>query len=624
MHDIAEFLGGRDPFSGLDTAVLDRLARRTEVEFFPAGTTIFPQGERPQDRIRVIRKGSVELLDHGGPVDRLGEGEMFGHPSVLSGEPTRFEAKASEDSLVYALAPDDVIPLLGRQSSAQFLARSLLKRRGAGDAVEAPSAEVARQSAGALVRRPPVICEPSATLREAARLMDSEVASSVLVALGNGDFGIVTDSDLRSNVVAGRVSPDDPVTAAMSSPVIGVGDDQTGADVMLTMIDHDIRHVPVFSSPTDVRGVIVAVDLIAAEARSPFVLRREIARARNSGELREAAGQLRTTLVGLHRARLTSFHISDVVSAVADALVRRMIELAIETEGPPPAEFAWMALGSHGRREPVPSSDVDSGMAWRDVPENDPLHSDASRALASSRTEQYMGSIAANVADCIRVLGWKLDPHGVTAGGSFSASSIEDWKRSIHSWLSKPSDNRVLIAVSILLDGRVVYGPERGLDVKALLVEEARGRHSLEDWMLRLALAANPPTGFIRNIVVSASGKRHQALDIKHGGLLPIVDLARYVALKGGIQANHTLDRLRAAVDQGVLRREVARVLEEAFELFSALRLEHQIAQIEQGREPDDMLDPQELDPLTRRYLRDAFREVAAVQKSFAGEPEPR
>src|SRR3954449_10987351 len=137
MHDIAEFLGGRDPFSGLDTVALNRLARRTEVEFFPAGTTIFPQGDRTQGRIRVIRKGSVELLDHGSPVDRLAEGEMFGHPSVLSGEPTRYEAKAREDSLVYALAAGDVIPLLGRQSSAQFLARSLLKRGKAdGDAVE--------------------------------------------------------------------------------------------------------------------------------------------------------------------------------------------------------------------------------------------------------------------------------------------------------------------------------------------------------------------------------------------------------------------------------------------------------------------------------------------------------
>ena len=61
-------------------------------------------------------------------------------------------------------------------------------------------------------------------------------------------------------------------------------------------------------------------------------------------------------------------------------------------------------------------------------------------------------------------------------------------------------------------------------------------------------------------------------------------------------------------------------MLEEAYELFSALRLEHQVEQLEQGREPDDHLDPKQLDPLTRRYLRDAFREVAAVQRRSSGE----
>jgi CBS domain-containing protein len=134
--------------------------------------------------------------------------------------------------------------------------------------------------------------------------------------------------------------------------------------------------------------------------------------------------------------------------------------------------------------------------------------------------------------------------------------------------------------------------------------------------MLRLALTAKPPTGFIRNLVVSASGRRHEALDIKHAGLIPVVNLARYAALVGDIPANHTLDRLRASADLGVLKAAEIRVLEEAFELFSALRLEHQVRQLEQGRQPDDRLDPEELDPLTRRYLRDAFREVAAVQRS--------
>ena len=160
-----------------------------------------------------------------------------------------------------------------------------------------------------------------------------------------------------------------------------------------------------------------------------------------------------------------------------------------------------MALGSHGRREPMPSSDFDSGMAWRDRPDSDPITAEPRRRLASSGTETYMQGIAANVADCIRVIGWRLDPHGVTASGAFSASSIEEWEASIRSWVPRPSDNRVLIAVSILLDGRVIYGRERGLDVKRSLFETG-DRRSLERWMLRLALAAKPPTGFIRNLVV--------------------------------------------------------------------------------------------------------------------------
>ena len=618
MHDIAEFLRGRDPFSGLDENALDRLASRTEVEFFRAGTTIFPQGERPQERIRVVRRGAVELLDRDRPVDLLGDGEMFGHPSVLSGQPTRYEARAKEDSLVYSLASEDVIPMLSRPSSLRFVARTLLdrSRRGGGDGIAAPSAEVARQPAAALVRRRPVIVTPDTSLREAARRMGAEEASAVLVELDDHGFGIVTDRDLRSRVVAGRLSPDDPVTAAMSAPVVGVGADQTGADVMLAMIDHDIRHVPVFSSPGEVLGVVVAVDLVAAETRSPFVLRRLIARARDKSELRQAAAELRSTVIALHRAELTPFHVSDVVSAVTDALVRRMIELAIETDGPPSVGFSWMALGSHGRREPMPSSDVDSGMAWRDRPDPDPITSEARRMLASTQTATYMHSIAASVADCIRVIGWRLDPHGVNATGTFSASSIEDWRRSIESWLRRPDDERVLVAVSILLDGRIVYG-DPALDVKPLLLEKS-DRASLERWMLRLALTTKPPTGFLRNLVVLASGKQREALDVKHGGLLPIVNLARYAALVGDIPANHTLDRLRASGDLGILEPKELRVLEEAFELFSALRLEHQVRQLEGGREPDDRIDPQELDPLTRRYLRDAFREVADVQRTLS------
>src|SRR5215208_7970428 len=117
MQDIAEFLRSHDPFSGLDEEPLERLADRVEVEEFEAGATIFKQGERSQGRVLVVRRGAIELVDGSRVLDVLGEGELFGDPSVLSGLPSGFEARAQEESRCYSMPASDVIPLLARRSS---------------------------------------------------------------------------------------------------------------------------------------------------------------------------------------------------------------------------------------------------------------------------------------------------------------------------------------------------------------------------------------------------------------------------------------------------------------------------------------------------------------------------
>jgi CBS domain-containing protein len=255
-------------------------------------------------------------------------------------------------------------------------------------------------------------------------------------------------------------------------------------------------------------------------------------------------------------------------------------------------------------------------MAWEDGSEQESSGSDPRRVIASEDVVGYMRTIAADVEDCIRVVGWRLDPHGVTASSEFSASSMGAWRRSIDHWLQNPGDEKVLIATSILLDGRTVYGPAE-LDPRAILLEPAN-RATLLPSMLRLALALKLPTGFRGNIVVESSGEHRGTLDIKHGGLLPVVDIARFGALKAGAKVTATIERLRAASELGAIEPTHARTLEEAYDLFTALRLEHQIQQLERGNEPNDYIDPKELSELTRRYLRDAFREVAAVQKSLS------
>jgi CBS domain-containing protein len=488
------------------------------------------------------------------------------------------------------------------------------RREPGGEAAKADvaSAEMTQQPARVLVRREPVTCAADRPLREVARLMAEEHVNSMIVRAESGELGIVTDGDLRDRVVAEGMPVDAPVGEVVSGSLTTVGADAAGADVMLAMLDNDVRHVGVLSPRGELLGVLGGIDLVAAEARTPFALRREIAQARDKEELSEAAQRLRSTVVALHTTKLPPQQICRIISVVADALIRRMIELAIDSKGATPAEFAFLALGSHGRRETVPSSDVDSGMAWED----EAKQGSSGSAIASDDVLGYMREIAGDVEDCIRVVGWSLDPHGVTASSEFSASSMDTWRRSIGNWLKKPADPQVLIATSILLDGRTVYGPPE-LDPRAILLEP-ENRDALLPPMLRLAQALKLPTGFKGKIVVEDSGEHRGTFDIKQGGLLPVVDIARLGALKAGADVTGTVERLRAASELGGIQPAHARTLEEAYDLFSSLRLEHQIRQLARGTEPSDYVDPRELSELTRRYLRDAFREVAEVQKSLS------
>ena len=283
-------------------------------------------------------------------------------------------------------AADDVVPLLGQPSSLRFLTRSLLARAPAVSmAIEPPNPEVAQQPASALIRRPAGDLPPETTLREAARLMDAragELRSSSTSGMATTESS--PTATCARKVVAGRLSSDDPVSAAMTTPVVGVAADQTGADVMLAMIDHDIRHVPVFSARSEVLGVIVAIDLVAAETGSPFVLRRAIARAKNKGELSEAASRLNSTVVALHRAELAPVQISERDLGRGRCADRTDDRAGDRIAGPAARRVLLDVAGQPRQaRARIPRRTSTRGWRGGTCPRTIPLTSEARRRLAS-------------------------------------------------------------------------------------------------------------------------------------------------------------------------------------------------------------------------------------------------
>jgi CBS domain-containing protein len=609
MEEIAGFLGSHPPFDAIGADELARVAAVTELETFSAGERIFSQGTGPVEYLRVVRTGSVEIRNDGQVLDLLGPGELFGHASMLSGLPTGFEARAAEDTTCYRIPAAVIGPLLARPDFLRFIARSIVEDQAkAGRGRALPPDPVQRQ-VETLIRTPPLLCSADEPIREAAKRMTAEGASAVLVPAGQ-TLGIVTDRDLRSRVVAAGVSPEAPVSAVMTAPAWSVRADALGGDVLLDMLDRGVHHVPVRSAAGEVLGVLDDGDLIAAEARKPFLLRRAIDLAGSATDLAAAVAGLTPMVIALHDARVEAEQIAAIRSVVLDALTRRLVELAIADVGNPPAAFTYFALGSLARREAVPSSDVDSALAWQDTPD------------AGPEVAGYMADVARAVDDGLKACGVQPDAHGTSAANPLFARSLSSWRAEARSLSENPGRDRALILVSILTDSRPLWLSDTGTTGGSVAgaLWQARSHPDLLRLLARFALQFRPPTGFLRDFVVEHSGERRGQLDIKHGGLIPIIDLARWAGLSAGVASGSTVERLRAAEAAGTLDSADARTLIEAFGFVFSLRLNHQVEQLRRDEAPDDFIAPKTLNPLARSYLREAFRAVASVQSGLAAE----
>jgi CBS domain-containing protein len=608
MHEIAAFLSAHPPFDTLAEDELEAVARATEIEFIATGTTILEQDVDAPEHAWVVRRGTVELRDGAVVVDLLGEGEMFGHTALLSEWPTALAVRAHEDTLCYRIPAAVLRPVLARPAALRFAARSLTgryeMRRREIDTLSTHALDPARRLVGELLHGPAVITTPETTVRAAAQRMVEAGSTSILVDLGDR-LGIVTDHDLRARVVAAGAPPETPISEVMTTPARTISADATGADALLEMLDRGLRHLPVLDGSRRVLGVISDTDLLAVETRTPFHLRRAIGAAGSVDDVVAAAGHLPATLLALHDAKVAAVSIGRVIATVHDALTRRLIELAEQELGPPPVRYSWLALGSVARREAFPSSDQDSAIAW-----------DGEQGDAEVRAA--IQAIATRVVDGLVRCGIPACPNGAVASKPPFSRSLGAWEAVARSWLEDPDQTKALILTSVLIESRPVWAGDVAAERLARVFVTAPDHPLLLRRLGQFAVAHRVPTGFFRDFVVEHDGERRGTLDIKAGGLVPVIDIARWAAMAAGVAGASTTARLDAAEAAGTLPANDVATLRVAFDLFTDLRMQHQLAALREGRSADDRIDPKRLEPLTRRYLKNAFRAVSGVQQMVA------
>jgi CBS domain-containing protein len=623
-QETADFLGAHPPFQGAPPAVLAEMAAAAVEREYGSGAWVV---DRPQmdasadaDTVWVVRTGRVVITHPDDtsrtdvPIDTIGPGGVFGFSALLSGGTVEFCARATEPTVVLQLPGALVRPLFATPTGLAFLA----------DAVNSSSAYrggpvegSAGRTVGELVSAPAVFTPVGTTVRDAVRHMTEQGSSYVLIPLRGSRHGIFTDRDLRIRVVAAGIGIDTPIEQVMTSPAETVTADRLAGTVLMDMLERGLRHMPVVSTRGEVLGVVEDSDLHAASTRRSFVVRRAVASASTPAELADAGRLVPRLVVDLFKGGTDAMAVSAILSVVVDSLVRRAVEIEWTARPDVPRDhFAWITLGSVARREAMPSSDVDSALTWADATA-DPDVRGKSNAVSWTRDEALM-DLATRVHVSLDAAGLPSDSNGAVASSPRFARSAGQWERAAAHWLSNPfgergnpAEDSGLIMSSLMIDGRVVWGPR-----ELHTVPEAYRRLLLDHpdalrLQLRDALAGRARLRSLRDVLARRGG----TFDLKAHALTPIVNLARWGGLSVGIASSSTPARLAAASGNGMLSERDVATLTEVFALLQRLRLSHQIDQITAGHRPGDVLIMADLSPLERSLLTDGIREIAAVQR---------
>jgi CBS domain-containing protein len=601
--DARSFLAEHPPFDELDDKDLDRVVSAVEIEHFAPGAVILQQAGAPATNLFVVRKGEVEILDGGRVIDEVGEGDVFGMWSLLGKVAPSATVRAAQDTLCYLIPAGLANDVLQTGAGIAFVAASVRRRIARVDETLKAEIDPARyRKVSELVRRPPVTAESSTTVADAAELMARERISCLLIRGSDGEVGVLTDRDLRTRVVAERRSALTPIGDVMTPRAETVPAETMAGEVLLRMLEGGFHHFPVVDTAGTVVGVVTDTDLMGLGRHTPFALKSAISRAPDRDGVASAVGDLPEVIASLVESSADPVDIGHVIAFSIDAATRRLLELGIAELGKPPVEWAWLALGSAARQEQAIHTDQDHALAF-----------EGDREAA----EPALAPLAEFVTAGLEQAGFARCRGEVMAANPALRLSVDEWVERFDHWMNLQTP-KASEQLSVVFDFRRVAGD---LDAEAPLNEamkQAVGRPVFLQHLARRGLDLKPPIGFVGRFRVERGGERPGTVDVKRGGILIIGNIARAYAIRAGITAKRTVDRLRGAEQTGEIDAETREGLEEAFRFLWDVRLRHHVEQLRDGQELDDFVDPKDLGGVARQGLKEAFRIVAHAQKGLA------
>jgi CBS domain-containing protein len=576
------------PFDRLTTEEIAAVKAVVDMSYHRPGETLIAKG-RACESLFVVFKGSVEERDGEELIGLRGPGDFFDSRALIQGVgATAFIAR--EETLCHILPRALALRLIAQNArfgAFFYLEVSRKLEAVAEDDEQARLGPTMRARVRDLALHSAHFIDGTESIVSAGARMEAVRSDALFVRAGE-QIGIVTGMNLGRSVVLKGVSIERPVASVAHYDLVAVDEDAFVSHALLQMTKHNKRRVAVARNGEYV-AILEDIDLLSFLAGNSQLVAARIDRAGAISDLVAPAKAIETQVRMLRRQGVRIEVVAEIVSDLNRRLFAKLFQLTaseqIQRTG------SLIVMGSEGRGEQTVRTDQDNGLILADdVPEDD------------------LRAFRATFSQALEKLGFPPCPGNVMVSNPAWSRTLAEYREDFRRWLSEP-DEAAAMNVAIFYDAAVVAGLEEPLRrAKAELIEAARGETLFLAHFARAADAFPTPIGIFRNLITSK--EEGDALDVKKGGIFPIIHGVRALSLERGLVETSTAGRIDRLSELGVFTREFARDLAEALNFLITLRLDHQLAAAGGG-----LVRPRELSSMDRDLLRDAFQVVKQLRE---------
>ena len=617
---IADFLKEYSPFNNLSLEELKIVASSIRVINLEKNKVLFQINDALHDSFYVVASGVINLSVISDAEETLLnkciEGDVFGLRPFFAKNNYMMTAKAREECVIYAIPIATFRPFVAQNSEVlNFLLESFAnnsnnpsdqnKGKLLSDNVVFSNQQSEIQYFQSLsYNKTPLKASAVSLVKDVAQMMTDNLINSVIVTENSFPIGIVTDTDMRSKIATGRFPLSATIDKIMAAPVITVPENVSLAEAQLLMLKNNVSHLCVTqdgSDKSDIKGVIAEHDLIVAQASNPGVLIKEIKRSQDAKDLKKVRTKLAEMIQSSIAKNIPLTHVNNIAGEINLAIIKRAVELSILELGSPPARFAWLSIGSQGRKEQLLLTDQDSILVFEDVaPEK------------YRDVKDYFLKLAKKTIAILEKVGYELCPNGHISSNMLWCKSLTDWTKQYENWMNTPGEVSNEIS-SIFFDYEIAFGePKIEEAITNVIFKNVKKNNLFFDYLGNDALRKPAPLSFFKKFNLEEEGIHKDKFDIKTRALMPLIDGARLFTMSNNIKGiNSTYLRFKQLAMVDPKHSEIFLNCADAFLILSKFRVLEGLKNDNSGQ----YINIEELSKVDREILKNALNPMKELEE---------